>query len=469
MRKSLMMACAAVAVVAAAVGGALAQPKQPQQVVTPPKAFYWMSATTGSGMMGFAAPQEGSGRPSMMDGMRAARQMMSGGGVSHQLELDLGSTLAATPGAPKAEHTPPPALQRRGVLPLETPRATPPGQPGTPGQPERPKGRLLIFWGCGEHARAGQPVIIDFARVAQGQWPTGLSSVTVNAPRPPGVTTHRTYGDWPNSIRPNGDGGLQASSSLLGEHVLRGNYTPEMRFTATQDFMSPITFTTNAKAPSGAINLVWNTLPAATGYAGWTFGAKGDDMVFWSTSEAKAFGVFQDYIPPAEAARLVRERALLAPTTTQCTVPVEVMTAMGAGAAPPAQGSGQPQGGGMLFFTAYGPEQNIIYPERPADARTPWNQEWFVKIRHRSSTIEMLGQSMSAMMSQNGQPAMTPEERCRQQREAQAQQRGSIGSAIGSATGIPGGGMIGGALGRIGRGKQKDQPATTTDPACPPQ
>jgi hypothetical protein len=327
---------------------------------------------------------------------------------------------------------------------------------------------LLIFWGCGEHARAGQPVIIDFARVAQGQWPTGLSSVTVNAPRPPGVTTHRTFGDWPNSIRPNGDGGLQASSSLLGEHVLRGNYTPEMRFTATQDFMSPITFTTNAKAPSGAINLVWNTVPAATGYAGWTFGAKGDDMIFWSTSEAKAFGVYQDYIPPGEAARLVRERALLAPATTQCTVPVEVMTAMGAGAAPQQQpGAGQPQGGGMLFFTAYGPEQNIIYPERPADARTPWNQEWFVKIRHRSSTMEMLGQSMSAMMSENGQ-AQTPEERCRMIREAQAQQRGSIGSAIGSATGIPGGGMIGGALGRIGRGKQKDQPATT-DPACPPQ
>lgn len=111
MRKSLMMACVAVAAGAAAIGGALAQPKQPQQVVTPPKAFYWMSATTGSGMMGFSAGQESGGRPSMMDGMRAARQMMAGGGVSHQLELDLGSTLAATPGAPKAEHTPPPALQ----------------------------------------------------------------------------------------------------------------------------------------------------------------------------------------------------------------------------------------------------------------------------------------------------------------------------------------------------------------------
>jgi hypothetical protein len=462
MRKSLMMACAAaVVVVAAAMGGAVAQPKQPQQVVTPPKASYWVSATTGSGLMGFSAPQ-GGGRPGMMDGMRAARQMMSGGGVSHQLELDLGSTLAPTGGAPKADHTPSAALGVRGTLPLYT-GTTAPSQPGRSGEPERPKGRLLIFWGCGETARAGQPVIIDFARVAQGQWPTGLSSVTVNAPNPPRPSTSRTFGDWPNSMQPNGGVALSATSSLLGEHVVRGNYSPEIRFTATQDFMAPIAFTRNEKVASGAVAFAWNTVPQATGYAGWTFGAKGDDIVFWSTSESKAFGVFADYIPPAEVARLVRERAVLAPSTTQCAVPKEVMTAMGAGATPSPE---ERAGGGMLFFTAYGPEQNIIYPERPADVRTPWNQEYFVKIRHRSQTLEMLGQSMTAMM--NGGREMTQEERCRQQREAQQQQRGSIGSAIGSATGIPGAGALGGALGRLGRGKQKDQPPTT-DPACPPQ
>lgn len=449
-RKILLASCVA-AVVAIATGSALAQ-RAPQQVVTPPKASYWVSATTGSGLMGFSAPQGGE-RPSMMDGMRMARQMMEGGGVSRQMSLDLGSTLAPTGGAAKADHTPSAALGVRGVLPLRT---APPGTPGQvrQGEPERPKGRLLIYWGCGERARAGQPVVIDFARVAQGEWPTGLSSVTVNAPNPPSARTHRTFGDWPNSLRPNGSVALPAAASLIGEHVVRGNYAPEIRFNATQDFMAPINITKNATTPSGAVSFEWASVPSATGYAGWTFGAKGDDLVFWSTSEAKAFGVFQDYIPPGEVARLVRERAVLAPTATQCTVPKDVVEAMGAGGAPD-----QRTGGGMLFFTAYGPEQNIIYPERPADVRTPWNQEYFVKIRHRSQTLQMLGQSMGDMSAgaQGGQQ-MSQEERCRLQRE----QQGSVGGSIGSATGIPGAGAIGGMLGRS-RNKQKQ----AADPACP--
>lgn len=456
MRALLLAACAAAAIGVVSAGVATAQ-RAPQQVVTPPKASYWVSATTGSGLMGMAsaAGQEG-GRPSMMDGMRAARQMMAGGGVSHQLELDLGSTLAPTGGAAKADHTPNATLGVRGTLPLYTGAPTP-RQPGRSSEPERPKGRLLIFWGCGENARAGQPVVIDFARVAQGQWPTGLSSVTVNAPNPPGPSSSRTHGDWPNAIRPNGSVTLDGASSLLGEHVVRGNYAPEIRFTATQDFMAPITFTANAKMPSGAVNFAWSPVANATGYAGWTFGAKGDDIIFWSTSESKAFGVFSDYIPPAEVARLVRERAVLAPSTTQCTVPKQVMEAMGAGAAPTPDQRG---GGGMLLFTAYGPEQNIIYPERPADVRTPWNQEYFVKIRHRSHTMQMLGQSLGDMAA--ARPQMSEAERCRLQREQQAQQSGSIGSAIGAATGIPGAGAIGGMIGR-NRNKQKQ----AADPSCP--
>ena len=38
----------------------------------------------------------------------------------------------------------------------------------TPGNEtfERPKGRLLLYWGCGAKAGPGQPVVIDFAKVA---------------------------------------------------------------------------------------------------------------------------------------------------------------------------------------------------------------------------------------------------------------------------------------------------------------
>ena len=34
---------------------------------------------------------------------------------------------------------------------------------------EKPKGRMLIYWGCGEHVGAGQPTVIDFSKLAAGQ------------------------------------------------------------------------------------------------------------------------------------------------------------------------------------------------------------------------------------------------------------------------------------------------------------
>jgi hypothetical protein len=453
MRKTLLAASAATALALAAAASAQTS-KQPQQVVTGPEAVYWVSATTGSGLM---AMMGGQGDGGMMAGMRMARQMMAGG-PSHQLSLDLGSSRAPT-GAPQGTHTPPPALGVRGALPLETPRpGTPVERRETRDEPERPRGRLLLFWGCGERARAGQPVIIDFARIAAGQMPPGLSSVTVNAPNPPSTRSHRTYGGWPNSQRPNGDAAIGAGASLLGEHVVRSSYAPDIRFTPTQDFMPPLNFTTNARMPSGAVNLVWTPVAGATGYAGWTFGAKGEDLVFWSTSEAKAFGAYAEFIPPGEAARLVRERALLAPATTQCAVPAEVMTAMGAGAGT----APDERGGGMLFFTAYGPEENLVHPERPADPRVAWNREWTVKVRHRSATMQMLGQPMGGATGPDGRtaqntPACPP---------SQPSGGSAVGSAIGAATGIPGAGAVGGALGRAFGKKKQDAPPA--DPACPP-
>ncbi|MDX2233046.1 MAG: hypothetical protein NW200_00985, partial [Hyphomonadaceae bacterium] len=113
-------------------------------------------------------------------------------------------------------------------------------------------------------------------------------------------------------------------------------------------------------------------------------------------------------------------------------------------------------------FTAYGPEQTIVHPPRPADPRTPWNQEWLVKIRHRSATMQMLGASMGGMGAPQavaGQPACPP--------PSAGQAAGSsVGSALGAATGIPGAGAVGGAMGRMfGKGKQKE-PAPA-NPDCP--
>ena len=70
-------------------------------------------------------------------------------------------------------------------VPLETPRSVsaPRGEPGQPGgQMQMPEGRLLLFWGCGERAGPGQPVVIDFSKLARGQVPEGLYANYSNLP-----------------------------------------------------------------------------------------------------------------------------------------------------------------------------------------------------------------------------------------------------------------------------------------------
>jgi hypothetical protein len=107
--------------------------------------------------------------------MGAMMGAMMGGGssVSKTLRLDLGSARRPA-GEPSAEHLPPPGLGAGQALPLLTPKAVP-AKPAEesylPRDYQKPKGKMLIYWGCGERARAGQPVVLDFAQMADGKAP----------------------------------------------------------------------------------------------------------------------------------------------------------------------------------------------------------------------------------------------------------------------------------------------------------
>ncbi len=317
-------------------------------------------------------------------GLGSAMSMAFGGGLNkegRELRLRLGSSLAPNAGGPQADHFFLPPAKLGKSVPLLSPErlvSTPDeSREQVPQQYQRPKGRMLIYWGCGDHAAKGQPVIIDFAKLAAGQMPPNLFSVRVPMDRGPTSSNSKTYGEWPNRQSTKGP---SRESSLIGAHRIAGNYSPEISFTLAQDYM-PGLFVKNAAAPSGGVSLTWNSVAAATGYYAWTFGAtmegnQAKDLVWWSSSMSREFGGgLWDWLPPATVERLVGERVVLPPSATQCTIPAEVKAAS--------------PGFMMGNMVAYGPEANFAYPPRPSTGI--WRPEWTARVRYRSNTTFFVG------------------------------------------------------------------------------
>jgi hypothetical protein len=292
-------------------------------------------------------------------------------GFSRRLQLQLGSARRAT-GQPSAAHLPAAVLQAGSSLPLSTPRAaaaTGAGAPAAGFDPSQLKGKMLIYWGCGEQARPGQPLAIDFASMAGGKSNAFASMLQVPAMNPPAPGRHATYREWHNE---QGRTTVPAAGSLAGEHVVRGNYTPEIRFAVAgaNDFLEPLS-PRSTPLPSGAMRLAWPALPHAKAYAAGVIGSSGDGtVVVWSSSDVSMVGAaLPDYLAQDAIARLVQQKALMGPQTTECAVPAEVVKATR---------------GAMLQMTAYGPEANYA-PPRGAPA------EWAVKLRSRATHMAMLG------------------------------------------------------------------------------
>jgi hypothetical protein len=46
----------------------------------------------------------------------------------------------------------------------------------------------------------------------------------------------------------------------------------------------------------------------------------------------------------------------------------------------------------MLRFVAYGEELNVVHPPRPADPKVPWEQQYAVKLRLKSTAMLPIGE-----------------------------------------------------------------------------
>lgn len=369
MRKFAAFAATASAVALAATVAAAAPKKTAAPASTPPIATYWMDVSTQSGM---GAGMMGGGTPDM----GAIMAMMSGRApsYSHALDLRLASRTAA-PGAPKADHFVPPAMQMGASLPLVTPTSPAPGKGEKYDRPEgfdKPKGRMLIYWGCGDRAGAGQPLTFDFADMMSGKVPENIRRMGTMMGRMQshsrsGPTSAPGFGEWPN---PRDKRTLPPASSLVGAHRVEGNYSPPIAFSlaAGQDFMAPMQMSDGGSLPSGAALVRWNPIPTATGFALMMFSAnQAGDIVMWSSSRAAAFANL-DYMTPGDVAREIKAGNVLPPSTTQCAIPADVASQVPAG---------------MVMGIGYGPEAHF--------AEAPKNPKWAVTVRYKSNGSLMRG------------------------------------------------------------------------------
>ena len=415
-----MMPSARIAVRCAAVSLlAFATAAGAQQVVRPPLAQYWMDVATHS----MAGMPEMPGLPSMPSFFWAAARPAAAitTATPAACRPAAGSiwrcTRARKPSGSEAAHAIPPGMEMGASLPLVPLLATAGAR--TPGESsheprERPSGRLLIYWGCGETVRAGQPRVIDLASgdpQAFGRAFAGRYAPDRGARATPG------YSLWPNeksrAMVPRG-------ASLAGDHAISGDGVPaSMKFALgqAQDFMPSIQLTSSG-ALAGSVALQWAAVPNARAYYLHAMASIGKDMVLWSSAETpdSGMGLF-DYLSNATIDRWVTDKALLPASTTRCAVPKGIFA------------SGRDDGA-MLRMIAWGGELNLAHPPRPSDVRKPWEPEWTARVRVKATTMAMLGMDIGGSNS-----APEPAARQAAQGDAPAGQSGQGG--LPSLPGLP--------------------------------
>jgi len=396
-RSARTLVCIGMSVVA---GAASAQAgKGPGQVVKPPVAQAWIDVATFSG---FGMPAGGAGGANPM----AMMGSMFGGGASAKNTfgntqsssagrwVDVTLYTSRNPSLQEALQAVPAGTRLAPTLKLVSPKtekAAPSGDEEVPAPEfERPKGRMSLYWGCGDTIRPGQPRVLDLTTAK----PEEYAKFFV-ARRATQRGAHLAAGRpaWPNEVDFRM---VPPDASLVGEHVYTGQGVPDgFKFAvpAAQDLMPEIALKqTNA---GGATQLEWGALPTARAYFIAAMGAKSGpgggtsfDLVLWTSSEVPETGTgLVDYQTNPAVDRWLQEKVLLAPGVTRCTVPKGIF----------AEG-----GGAMLRMIAYGSELNLAHPPRPTDPKIPWEPDWAVKVRVKSVASAMLGIDMGEMQRGSG-------------------------------------------------------------------
>ena len=350
------------------------------QSAAPPEAQAWIDIATFSGM-GMPMGGMGGSPMSALGGMFGGKTGVGSNSFGNTRSMSAGRWVDVTvrsranPNLEEAQQAIPEGFMSP-ALELKTPKNAPPPPRDEEDvrheEPEKPKGRMLLYWGCGPEIRPGQPKILDMATAGPGDFAkffVGRSATQRGAHLAAGRPV------WPN---PDDSRMVPASASLQGEHAFSGKGIPDgfrFKIPAAQDLMPPLTL--DQAESNGATDLSWNAIATARAYFVSAMGSNGkEDMVMWTSSELADTGFgLMDYQTNAAVDRWLKEKVLLASNTTRCTVPKGIFG----------------EHGGMLRLIAYGDELNLAHPPRPKDAKAKWQPVWAVKLRVKAVTSGMLG------------------------------------------------------------------------------
>jgi len=365
-------------IVIAFLMGVLVSPSVTQAEEKKPYDHYWMTIETHN----MSIPGMPSGEMSGMEGMMGKMMGMPEFGPTRKLHLQLNSPRSLPPD-PNATHDIPPGQNMGKTLPLLIPvheKAAPERYTREEREEkfEKPKFRMLIYWGCSEEVRPGQPVVIDTEKMNPEDFGKAFSGRTGTRQYPPSERDGWIYSDWPNR---KSTLTVPKDSSLLGSHFVHGNYTPDIKFSIDRmrDFMAPVEFASIKGSTSESIRFQWKEIPTAIGYlaTAMAHNQQAGETIFWSSSEVQDSGFgLMDFLTPADVRRFIKDKVVMDPRTTNCTIP---------------KGIFKGTEGSMLNFIGYGEEMNVVYPPKPEDPKEPWQPIWSVKVRLKSTGMTMLG------------------------------------------------------------------------------
>lgn len=337
---------------------------------------YWVDVGTRhmAGMEEMDAAMSGGGMGGMFGGMMSKAAGVDMSALSGK-ELHLRVNGRNQPNPTEAQHAIPPTMLMGQSLTLRGERK--PGKTDSEWGFEKPQVRMLIYWGCGDSVRQGQPLVLDTQRMSLEEFGRAMPRRTGGERRLPNEKAH-----WPNAVDTNQ---LRRESSLIGQHQLTGAGLPDnIRFALNerQDFMQQMKLSVQSTNLQSALPVQWPSVPEAKAYFLMAMAARQNgELVIWTSSEVADTGsASQAYLPPATIDRWLSERVLMPTSKTNCTVPAGIFAN---------------DQGAMLMGTALGGEVNFVHPPKPADPKVAWNPEWAVKVRYGSFSTAPLGVDMS--------------------------------------------------------------------------